>query len=125
MDFRIRGLTPAPFLPLFSMDEAELARHRAVRRVAESKPGFPCRISLEDAAPGMIVMLTHYEHLPVESPYRASHAIYVSEARTPFDGIDVIPQALRDRLLSVRAFDGKGMMVDADIVDGEKVEPLI
>jgi hypothetical protein len=31
----------------------------------------------------------------------------------------------RHRLLSVRAFDALGMMIDADVVDGEHLESLI
>jgi len=125
MDFRIRGLDPAPFARYFAMDDAELAHHRAVRCIADTKPGFPCRIALADADTGRAVILVNYEHLPVDSPYRASHAIYVSEAERAFDDVGVLPPALRDRLLALRAFDAAGMMVDADIAEGRRIEPLI
>ena len=126
MDFRIKGLAPERFAPLFAMGEEDLACHRAVARVADSMPGFPCRVSLQDAEPGTRVLLVNYEHLPVESPYRASHAIYVSEApKKAFDAVGVVPQALRDRLLSVRAFDDAGMMVDADVAEGRELEALV
>jgi hypothetical protein len=71
------------------------------------------------------VVLVNYEHLPVDSPYRASHAIYVSEGASRFDAVGVVPQALRDRLLALRAFDARGMMVDAEIAEGSALEPLI
>lgn len=125
MAFRIRGLDPAAFMPLFAMDGAQLAARRAVRTVADSKPGFPCRITLDDVEPGMPVVLLNYEHLAADSPYRASHAIYVSAAKQPFDAVNVVPPALRTRLLSVRAFDGNGMMVDADVGEGAAVETLV
>jgi hypothetical protein len=125
MDFRITGLDPKPFEPLFAMNGEALARRRALRRVVDSQPGAPCRIALEDVPVGGEVILLNYEHLPVESPYRASHAIYVSAARRPFDAVNVVPQALRERLLSVRAFDAQGSMLDADIAEGTVVEPLI
>lgn len=125
MDFRIRGLDPAPFARYFEMDDAELARHRAVRRIADSKPGFPCRVSLADIEPGTPVILLNYEHLPVDSPYRASHAIFVGAGASSFDAVNVVPQALRDRLLGIRAFDADGMMVDAEISEGSVVEPLL
>lgn len=125
MHFRITGLHPAPFAPLFALSDDDLARRRIVRTVADSKPGFPCRVSLADAEPGSAVLLLNYEHLPVDSPYRASHAIYVSADATPFGGVDIVPPALRSRLLSLRAFDATGMMVDADIVEGREAEPLI
>ncbi|HYC34946.1 MAG TPA: DUF1203 domain-containing protein [Usitatibacter sp.] len=126
MDFRIRGLDPAPFALFFGMDDAALAAARAVRCRADSKPGFPCRVSLDDAEPGDEVLLLNFEHLPLASPYRASHAIYVSAgARAAFDAVNEIPPALGRRLLSLRAFDAGGMMVDADIVEGSQAEPLI
>lgn len=125
MDFRIRGLDPAPFARYFEMDDRELARHRAVRRIADEKPGFPCRVSLADVEPGRPVILLNYEHLPVESPYRASHAIFVGPAAEPFDAVGVVPPAMRERLLAIRAFDRDGMMVDAEIAEGRAVEPLL
>jgi len=125
MDFRIRGLDPRPFEPLFSLDEARLAEKGILQRVSDAKPGFPCRVALADAEPGARVLLLNYEHLPVASPYRSRHAIYVSEGAAPFDAVNVVPQALRDRLLALRAFDAAGMMVDADITEGREAEPLI
>lgn len=126
MDFRIRGLEPQPFAALFALADAGLERHRARRYVADAKPGFPCRVSLRDAEPGEEVLLLNYEHLPVESPYRASHAIYVSKgASEAFDAVDVVPEALRTRLLSLRAFDRAGYMVDAEITPGAELEALV
>ena len=125
MDFRIKGLDPQPFAPLFALDERELAQRRALRKTSDSKPGFPCRITLCDADPGETVLLLNYEHLPVDSPYRASHAIYVSEAKQPFDEVNEIPPAFRERLLAIRAFDERGLMIDADIAEGRECVPLI
>ena len=126
MDFHIRGLDPAAFAHLHALGDDDLAAHRAVRHLADAKPGFPCRVTLEDAEPGERVLLLNYEHLPVPTPYRASHAIFVREkARRPFDGRNAIPPALATRLLSVRAFDASGSMLDADIVEGARVIELI
>jgi len=125
MHFRIRGLDPAGFKPLFAMSDAQLGRLRARRVVSDSKPGFPCRVSLDDVLPGNDVVLVNFEHLAVDSPYRARHAIYVGAASTRFDEVDVVPPALRSRLLSLRALDARGMMVDADIVEGASAESLI
>ncbi len=125
MHFRIRGLPAEPFADLFALDDDELAARRAVRRIASSAPGYPCRISLTDAEIGSEVILVNYEHLPVASPYRASHAIYVRVGEETFDAIDEVPQMLRRRLLSVRGFDAQGMMTEADVTDGRELEALI
>jgi len=125
MSFRIRGLPAAPFADLFSMSDPQLSARAAVRRLAASKPGFPCRISLTDAEVGEEVILVHYEHHAVASPFRASHAIYVRAGEQQYDAVDRVPPMLRSRLLSVRAFDADGMLVDADIADGADLEALI
>jgi hypothetical protein len=72
------------------------------------------------------VLLMNYKHLPALSPYRSSHAIFVMEgAKGAIFGKNHIPEMLRNRLLSVRAFDANEMMVDADVVDGLDLEPII
>lgn len=125
MSFRITGLAPEPFQHLFALSDAELAARSAVRRIADRKPGFPCRISLTDAEPGQEVILTHFEHHAVASPFRASHAIYVRRGEARYEAVDQVPEQLRLRVLSVRAFDRAGMLVDADIIDGHTLEPVI
>ena len=122
MNFRISGLPAAQFAEWFALSEAELVTRHAVRRVADSKPGFPCRISLTDAEVGEEVLLINYEHLPVDSPYRASHAIYIRAGEQTCGVVDCVPAMLRSRLLSLRAYDATGMMTAADVVDGSELE---
>jgi hypothetical protein len=126
MSFRISGLPVAPFAPLFGLSDAELAKQAIVRHTADKSPGFPCRVSLRDAEPGETLLLLNYEHLAVASPYRSSHAIYVREyAEEARVAVNEVPEVLRRRLLSLRAFDKQGMLLDADVVDGREVVPLI
>ncbi|HEX8300246.1 DUF1203 domain-containing protein [Sphingomonas sp.] len=126
MSFVIAGLEPAPFAHLFGLSDQALAERQAVRMIADAKPGFPCRVTLEDAEPGEAVLLVNHEHLPVETPYRSAHAIFVREgAGEPARFAGVIPEQLSSRLLSVRAFDGAGMMTDADVIEGTDLEALI
>ena len=126
MDFRITGLPAAPFRHYFALTDAELAVSNAVRRVVDAKPGAPCRVGLVDAEPGEEVLLVNFEHLPVNSPYRSRHAIYVRRLATEtFDRVNEVPPALRARLLAVRAFDARHMMIGCDVAEGAVVEPLI
>lgn len=123
MHFRIQGLPAANFLPLAGLDEQALAERGVLRRVADSFPGYPDRVALRDAQPGESLLLLNYEHQSAASPYRASHAIFVLEGeRRTFDEIDVVPEVLRRRMLSLRAFDGQGMIVGAELVDGKEFE---
>ncbi len=126
MTYRIRGLDPAPFRHLFGLPDEALAAHGARRCTADAKPGFPDRIEVRDAEPGETMLLLNHVHQPADTPYRASHAIFVREgAEQALDMIDAIPDAMRLRPISLRAFDAEGEMVDADLVDGTALEPLI
>ncbi len=126
MSFRIQGLSPAPFIPLYGLSDAALGALGVVRYVADKAPGFPDRVEMRDATPGETVLLINHVSQPADTPYRASHAIFVREGATrAFDEVDLVPEVLRPRLLSLRAFDAAGMMVDADVVEGGQVERLI
>lgn len=126
MSYRIIGLDPHAFAPLFGLSDEELAAKNVSRVVANEKPGYPCRVTLRDAEPGETLLLLNYEHQPAGTPYRSSHAIFVNEsARERYDEVDRIPEVMRVRLLSVRSFDEEGMMLDAELVDGAELEPLI
>jgi Protein of unknown function (DUF1203) len=126
MSFRIKGLPADRFAHLFAMSDAELAKQGAVRQIADDRsPGYPCRVSLTDSRPGDELILVNYEHLPVDSPYRMRFAIFVRKGDETYDNIDEVPDQLRRRMLAVRAFDAKGMMVGFELVDGRDLEPAI
>ena len=126
MSFRIKALPLSEFRPLFGIPDAELAARNILRRVADQRPGFPCRVSLRDADPGESLLLLNYEHLPVSSPYRSSHAICVREnAIEAHPGVDEVPELFATRLLSLRAFDRAGLMVEADVMPGTELAPAI
>ena len=126
MSFRISGLPLTDFAPLLGRPDAELAQHGAIRMQVDRRPGFPCRVSLRDAEPGETVLLLNYEHLSVATPYRSRHAIFVREnAEEVHPEIDEIPESLRIRLLSLRAFDRAGMLRDADVVQGSDLAAAI
>ena len=111
MTYRITGLDREPFEHLFDLGDAALAARNARRVVADKKPGFPCRITLEDADPGERLILTNYVSHDAATPYRTAYAIYVREAAVDsavYEG--QLPPVLRGRPLSLRGFDGDGML---------------
>lgn len=126
MSFRIKGLPAEHFNNLFALTGEELAKHHAVRRIADDRqPGYPCRVSLTDSQPGDELLLVNYEHLPVESPYRMRFAIFVRKGDETYDKIDEVPEQLRKRTLAVRAFDHRGMMLGFELLDGRDLKPAI
>jgi hypothetical protein len=124
MSFRVRGPSPGQFRPLFAAPDEQL-RGLGVLRVTADDHGFPCRVSLAEATPGDELLLLNYEHQPGNGPYRSRHAIYVARSSAKaFDEVDVVPEVILRRLVSVRAFDAHDMIVDADVVDGKEAAGL-
>jgi hypothetical protein len=124
ISFRIRGLPAEDFTHLFGMSDAALAQARALRVTADSDR-YPCRVSLTDAASGDSVILVNYTHHRTDTPYRANFAIYVRPGEQTYDAVDQVPQMLRRRLLSVRAYDATGMLSNADVVAGTDLERVV
>lgn len=117
--FRIAPLSAEAFTPLFGLSDPELAARGIRRMVADSKPGFPCRVSLRDAEVGETVMLLPYEHHRTASPYRGVGPIFVREgAVTATPAVNEVPEYVAARLLSVRGYDVEGMMVRSDVTEG-------
>ena len=111
MTYRITGLDPAPYKPLFGLPDEALAE-RGIVRMTVTEPTFPCRISLVDRPIGeQVLLLNHVSH-DVANPYRASHAIFVADAEQA-DFVDEVPPVFATRVLSMRGFDKDGMMAEA------------
>ena len=126
MSFQISALSRAEFAPLFSLDDEQLRARGAKRYIADRSPGFPCRVSLQDAAPGGVLVLVPFVHQPAGSPYRASGRIFVREAAVEASlNVNEVPEQLRVRLLSVRAYCADTLMIAADVVEGSELESLV
>jgi hypothetical protein len=111
MTYRIAGLDPAPYKPLFGLSDDDLAK-RGIVRMTVTDPTFPCRVSLVDRRIGEEVLLLNHVSHDVANPYRASHAIFVADTKRA-EFIDEIPPAFETRVLSLRGFDRNGMMIEA------------
>ena len=126
MTFQIEALPAEPFTTMFSLSDQELKQRNARRMTVQAKPGSPCRVSLADAEIGEQVILLNYQHQEAETPFRASHAIFVREgAEQAHLRVNEVPEFLRSGKISDRAFDADHMMVDADVVSGEDLEQAI
>lgn len=116
------ALPAETFAPWFDLNDSELRARGARRVVVDSQPGFPCRVSLADAAVGETVLLLPFVHLDVASPYRASGPIFVRRGvATARPAPGAIPAMFTHRLLSLRAYDGGDMMIAAEVVAGTEL----
>jgi hypothetical protein len=126
MAFKISGLSREQFQELFDLTDTELAVRGAKRYVADAKPGFPCRVSLIDANAGERVILVPFKHQPGKTPYHATGPIFVRETAEVSElQENEVPEMLRNRLLSLRAYDAQDLLVAADVVGGMEVENLL
>ena len=113
MTYVVRGLDPAPYRDLFGVPDEQLADRGIVRMTVDGN-GYPCRVSLTDRAIGESVLLVNHVSHAVANPYRASHAIFVTEAdEEAAEFVDAVPPVFEIRVLSLRGFDADGMMADA------------
>ena len=121
MGFRVVGLPSSLFQPLYGLSEQELAERGIEVKISDAPKGFPCRVSLRDAPAGARMLLLNFEHQPANTPYRSRHAIFVQDgAEEAHPGVNEVPEVLASRMLSVRAFDEAGQMVDAMVVNGRE-----
>src|SRR3954469_9986337 len=111
MTYRIEGLGRDAYAGLLDLDDEAPARRHARRVTADSKPGFPCRVTLEDAEPGeRLILFNHVSH-DVPNPFRSAYAVYVREsAGEPACFVDETPPVFEGRALGLRGFDGEGML---------------
>lgn len=97
MTYRIEGLAPAAFESLFCMMDGDLAERGATRVTADLPSGYPCRISLEDAAEGEELILLNYVSHDVAGPFRTAYGIMSARARRRS------PIGTKRRPISIRA----------------------
>ena len=125
-DFIISGIKQTEIQHLFKLNEQELQAKGIHKIKVDKKPGYPCRLSLEDANVGEEVLAFNYEHHKANSPYRSSGPVFVRlntvEAKLRKNEI---PQMLQHRYLSLRAYNEKGMMIAASTLEGRYLESAI
>ncbi|NCT88856.1 DUF1203 domain-containing protein [Stenotrophomonas acidaminiphila] len=118
----LSGIDPASLQPLFDPDDAGLAARYAVRRIADSARGFPCRVSLRDAAVGEELPRLPHWHPPAASPYRVCAPVFIRRGAMPARlAANEVPPHVAHRLLSVRACNPADCRVAAEVTEGVQV----
>jgi len=126
MTFQMRGLEPETFASLFQLSDKDLAAIGARRLYADEVDAYPCRISLTRVPVGEELLLLSHVHQPtVSSPYRASGPIFVSRSATRGHFRGELAPMLKDRLLSLRAYDAAALIVDAEVAEGNAAVEVI
>ena len=129
--FQFYALDGQQFRHYFHLNPQELDAANAQIVVADAHPGYPCRVTLSDAEPGERLLLVNYSHLTAVSPYRSSHAIFVSESGAFAEQkhtvlANTVPNIVLNRPhISLRAFDDQHLMIDARLCAGGESASLI
>jgi len=126
IDFLIKGIPSDSFHEFMVKNNEELKLVDATWFIVDADPGYPCRVSLSDAKIGERVLALSFCHHDVNSPYKASGPIFVRE-NAPLVKLDIneVPKMLKHRLLSVRAYNSKKLMIGAEVVQGSGLELTI
>lgn len=120
--FQLSGLAYETFENFFELPDEELHAIGIARQIATQQPGFPCRVSLQDAEMGEELLLLPFEHQPAASPYRASGPIFVRRgAKQQILPPGLVPAYVSTRQISLRAYDASDMMIDAAVCEGSDV----
>jgi hypothetical protein len=98
----------------------------AVPAVAGDGP-YPVRCCLSDAHDADGVVLASVMPFRGDSPYAARSPVYVHAERCAgySENAGVVPDMLRGRLLSVRAYDGMHMLSGTEVLPGTELEGAI
>ena len=113
MTYRIRGLDPAPFKPLFGLPDEELAE-RGIMRMTVDSPSFPCRVSLRTGQSARRCFCSTTSAMTWRTPiarHMPSSSLRARRRRPSI--VDEVPPVFEKRILSLRGFDADGMMADA------------
>ena len=125
-DFQIQSLDAKEFSEYFNWNDSELANIGAIRMIVDEKPGYPCRVSLEDAEIGEEVILLPYKHHNTNSPYQALGPIFVRKnARNAILEMNALPKMLNHRLLSIRGYDSHGILKEATVTEGTNLREIL
>ena len=126
MNFQIKALDHKQFEALFTLTEKELSKIGGLKMIVDEKPGFPCRVSLEDAKIGEEVILIPFEHHKTNSPYQANGPIFIRKGINQKElEINEIPKMLNHRLLSFRGYDEDGIMKSAITGEGKNTKSIV
>jgi hypothetical protein len=125
-NLQIKAIPYYEFAHLFVANEAELKNIGAVKMIVDEFPGFPCRVSLQDATIGEEIILLPFHHHKTDSPYQAIGPIFIRKnAIEAILGLNEIPIMLLHRLLSLRCYTKQGIMIQATVVEGKIVSDTL
>ncbi|WP_241595397.1 DUF1203 domain-containing protein [Rosenbergiella epipactidis] len=127
MSFIITGLSGHPFSHLYGLTDDELLNQGAIRVSVDHYPSFPDRITLRDIPIGETALLLNHTYLDTQSPYKGSHAIFIWEGQWQA-GVyqNVLPEVMKNRILSLRGFDSRDMLIEATLAQpGEAKEQIL
>ncbi len=92
----------------------ELLGNPVTTVIADAKPGYPCRLSLEDAEPGEALYLFSHTPFSCANAYRETGPVFIRKNAKPAKlPINELPDVAYARSIIFRAYDSEGTILSA------------
>ena len=93
---------------------------------ADGKPGYPCRISLQDAEVGEELYLFSHSPFSAANPYRETGPVLVRKNAIPASlDVNELPEIALARSIVVRAYSAVGTMLSATPTQSSEIVKTI
>lgn len=126
INFKFYSLDKKQFDEFFEMSKNELDKLNIRKIIVEEKPGYPCRVSLQDAEIGEEVLLMSYNHIINKSLFDSKGPIFIRKnAQNKEFKVNEIPLMFNHRILSLRGYDIDYMMIYAATIKGSVLKETI
>jgi len=94
--------------------------------VVDASPGYPCRISLQDAQVGEELYLFSHTPFTTASAYRETGPVFVRKNAVAASlNVNELPDIALARSIVVRAYDGAGTMLAASAAESGEIANTI
>jgi len=121
-------IEPVSSLVLQTLEQGATSLHgNPVETVTiDSNPGYPCRLSLEDARKGEEVYLFSHSPFTGANAYRETGPVFIRKNAVPAAlGVNELPEIALARSIVVRAYNSAGTMLAATPVETAEISATI
>ena len=124
-DFIIEPIS-SPVHDSLKQGASEMHGNPVQKVIADSKPGYPCRLSLEDAEVGEELYLFSHAPFAAANAYRETGPVFIRKNAIPASlAVNELPDIALARSIVVRAYSAAGTMISATQAETREIANTI